>query len=62
MAKKKSVEYRVVWIADHAKSAQEDLNKAAKDGFKISGTTANAVIMERKVKEKDDDDDNDDDE
>ena len=59
---KKSVEYRVVWIADHGKSAQEELNKAGKDGFKISGTTANAVIMERKVKEKDDDDDGDDDE
>jgi hypothetical protein len=30
---------------------------AAKDGFKIAGTTANAVIMERKAKEKDEDED-----
>jgi hypothetical protein len=64
---KKGVEYRLVWIGDHSGSAQDDLNKAAKDGFKIAGTTAKAVIMERKVKEKnkdedgDDKDDNDDD-
>jgi len=58
---KKSVEYRVLWIGDHSGSAQDELNRAAKDGFRIAGTTAQAVILERKVKEKDEDDEDRDD-
>lgn len=54
---KKGVEYRVLVIGDHAEAAQDDLNRAAKDGFKIAGTTASAVILERKLKDKDDDKD-----
>lgn len=57
---KKGVEYRVVWVQDRAESAQDELNRAAKDGFKYAGTTANAVIMERKVKAKDEDSQDDD--
>ncbi len=58
---KKGVEYRVLWLDDdHSGSAQDELNGAAKEGFKIAGTTAKAVIMERKVKEKDEDKDEDD--
>lgn len=49
---KKGVEYRVVWVQDRAESAQDELNLAARDGFRFAGTTANAVIMERKVKAK----------
>lgn len=57
MAKKgKGVEYRVIPIEDRAESAEGELNRAAKDGFKVAGTTAKAVIMERKIKAKDDDD------
>ena len=55
------MEYRVVWIDDQKGSAQDKLNEAAKEGFKIAGTTAGAAIMERKVKEKDDDKDEDED-
>lgn len=58
---KKGVEYRVLVIGDHGEEAEGDLNRAAKDGFKIAGTTANAVIMERKLKNKDDDTDDDED-
>lgn len=50
---KKGVEYRVVWVQDRPESVQDELNRAAREGFKFSGTTANAVIMERKVKAKD---------
>lgn len=53
---KKGVEYRVVWVQDRPESAQDELNLAAKDGFKFAGTTANAVIMERKVKAKEGED------
>ena len=53
---KKGVEYRVVWVQDRPESAQEELNLAARDGFKFAGTTANAVIMERKVKPKEGED------
>lgn len=53
---KKGVEYRVVWVQDRAEPAQDELNRAARDGFKFAGTTANAVIMERKVKSKDGED------
>ena len=55
---KKGVEYRVVWVQDRPESVQDELNRAAREGFKFSGTTANAVIMERKLKDKDDDKDN----
>jgi hypothetical protein len=57
---KKSVEYRLVVVQDHAEEAEGELNRAAKDGFKIAGTTANAVILERKTKEKDEDEEEDD--
>ena len=50
---KKGVEYRVVWVQDRPESVQDELNRAAREGFKFSGTTANAVIMERKIKAKD---------
>ncbi|HKX18545.1 MAG TPA: hypothetical protein VJT33_11090 [bacterium] len=53
---KKGVEYRVVWVQDRPESAQDELNLAARDGFKFAGTTANAVIMERKVKAKEGED------
>ena len=57
MAKKgKGVEYRVIRIEDRAESAEGELNRAAEDGFKVAGTTATAVIMERKSRTKDDDD------
>jgi hypothetical protein len=56
---KKGVEYRVIRVEDRSGSAEGELNQAAKDGFKVAGMTANAVIMERKVKAKDDDDDDD---
>lgn len=65
---KKGVEFRVVWIADRGESteAEGELNRAARDGFKVAGMTANAVILQRKFKEEeveeeeeDDDDDED---
>ncbi len=57
MAKKgKGVEYRVIRIEDRAESVEGELNRAAQDGFKVAGTTAKAVIMERKIKAKDEDD------
>ncbi len=59
---KKSVEYRLVVVGEHAEEAEGELNRAAKDGFKVAGTTVSAVILERKVREKDEDEEEDDEE
>ncbi len=56
----KGREYRVVWV-DNSSGVEDALNKAARDGFKIAGTTAQALILERKAKKSDDDDDKDED-
>jgi len=48
-------EYKVIWMEDKA-GVEEALNHAAQSGFKIVGTTAQAVILEGKIKRKDEDD------
>lgn len=56
-------EYKVIWMDDRG-SVEGALNQAARGGFKIVGTTAQAIILEGKTKskDKDDEDDEDDDE
>jgi len=56
-------EYKVIWTEDRG-SVEQALNQAARGGFKIVGTTAQAIILEGKTKgkDKDEDDDEDDDE
>ncbi|GEM_PF-2446945 len=51
-------EYKVIWMDDRG-AAEEALSQAARGGFKVVGTTAQAVILEGKTKRKDDDDDDD---
>ncbi|HLJ61227.1 MAG TPA: hypothetical protein VKZ50_15990 [bacterium] len=55
-------EYKVIWMEDRG-SVEGALNQAARGGFKIVGTTAQAIILEGKTKgkNKDDDDEDDDD-
>jgi len=52
-------EYKVIWMEDRG-SVEGALNQAVRGGFKIVGTTAQAIILEGKTKGKDKDDDEDD--